>query len=117
MPLKVNSQNKDTIEKLHLLTGESKETVRRFFESFAFLIATNYLENEWTNIPFFGDVKLHYVGDKNVRGGKRVQLELNFEPEDNLLRNIGQIEDGETSEVEKTFMNRIHTALEAYMSK
>ena len=116
MPLKVNSQNKDTIEKLHLLTGESKETVRRFFESFAFLVTTNFLDDEWTNIPFFGDVKLHHVGDENVRGGKRVQLELDFEAEENLLKNIGQVVDGDTSEIEQVFMNRIHSALNSYMS-
>lgn len=117
MALKINQNNKNTIEKMHLLTGKSKDDTKRFFEAFAFLLATDYLEGEWTNLPFFGDIKVHHTGDVPSDKGVRAQLELEFEPEDSLIKTIGQLVDGEKSEVEKTFMNRVRSSLHSYISQ
>ena len=54
--MRINTNNKNLIEKIHLISGESKDSVRSFFESLATLILVDYLEDGTTNIPSFGDI-------------------------------------------------------------
>lgn len=113
--MKINERNKDTIEKIHLLTGETKGAVRQFFESLIFILTVDYINNESTNIPFFGEITIKNMGDTLEKGGKRVNLVIEFDPEDIFQTNVGQIEDGEQSELEKVLRNRIRNSLSNYM--
>lgn len=113
--MRINQDNKDMIEKLYLLTEQDKGDIRRFFEAFAFIALTDYMEDGWTNIPFFGNVKIRKLGTTFEGDNKRMQLGLDFEPEDSLEKNLGQIEDGEKAEIEEVFMNRIREQLSEYM--
>lgn len=98
-----------------MLTGESASTIRSFFESLISLIVLNFKEGESTNIPFFGTIALDYSGDEIHNGVKRAIVDVDFEPDQSLLRNIGQIEDGEESDIEKLIKVRIKESLANYV--
>lgn len=109
--MKLNNEGKDTVERLHLLSGLGKEDSRNFFESLLTLIILDYLEGEETYLPFIGRVKVHYKGDRYEGDVKRAILDIDFQPDDMLIKNIGQIEDGDSSDIEEVFEKRLRNAL------
>ena len=113
--MRATSENKDTIDKIHLLSGESKQSVRNLFEALASLIILNYMEKESTNIPFLGNIILEQHGNEITKEGKVAIVDIKIEPDNNLLKNIGQIDDGEETEIEKIFKRRIQESLRNYI--
>lgn len=113
--MRATPENKDIIDKMHMLTGESQMTIRSFFEFLISLIVLNFKEGESTNIPFFGTITLDYSGDEVHNGVKQAIVDVDFEPDQSLLRNIGQIEDGEESDIEKLIKVRIKESLANYV--
>lgn len=109
--MKLSEKNKDSIEKLHLLSGENKATIQKVFQNLVVLIALNYLEEDTTNIPFIGDIKLSHVSDEKVGNRAKAVVEVDFEADDTIIRLIGNISnDGETS-VEDLIKNKIRREL------
>ena len=53
--MRITSINKDSIDKMHIFSGESKQNIRTFFESLISVILMNHLSKEPTNIPFIGN--------------------------------------------------------------
>lgn len=109
MAFSVNANNKDTIERVHLLSNITKYDVQRFFEVLAFILTTNYLEGEWTSIPFVGYVKVVVSEEDGT-------VDLAFRPERKFANSIHQVIDGEVSEIEETFMNRVQSLLNQHFS-
>ena len=114
--MRINTENKDSVDKLHLLSGEKKKTVRNFLESLTTLIILNYLENTSTNIPFFGTFKIKQIGNHIDNDGKEAVIDIEFKPEESFLRSIGQIEDGEECDIVKLCKTRIRNAVSNYIS-
>jgi len=88
--------------------------MRQFFESLAFVLISDYVEDEPTNIPFLGEIKIVKSGDTMVEGGRRVELTLEFDPDESLQKNLGQLEDGEKLDIERVFTTRLRNALSEY---
>ena len=53
----------------------------------------NFSENESTKIPYFGELKIEYLGDKNEVEGRIANLHIDFKPSPKLAKNIGQLVD------------------------
>lgn len=109
MAFSVNARNKDSIEKIHLLSNVSQDDVKRVFQVLAFNITTDYMEGDWTNIPFIGDIKV-------VSNEQDSTVDIAFDPEKKFVRNIHQVIDGKVSESEETTMNSIQAMLNKHFS-
>lgn len=109
--IQFSKKEKEIVHKVHLLTGRPHSEVRDFFESFLVTFLVDYLEKDSTSIPFFGDIKLQYLGDVNTPGGRVAKVDIDFTPTDFLVRTVGQIEDGEESDLEKHLKDKIQQVI------
>ena len=103
---------KEVYEKIHNISGLSLEDTKLFFESLFIYTMLNYLEKEPTYFPNVGKVKFNYIGEQYSNGtNKKARVDFEFEPDDYLLKNIGQAEDGDETDIEKKFKERIGSVL------
>lgn len=109
--MKLNAQGKEVVEQLNLLSGLGKESSRNFFESLLSQIIINYLDDEPTYIPFIGTIYIRYKGDRFEGNIKKAILDIDFTPDDMLIKNIGQIQDGDETDIEEIFEKRLQNAL------
>ena len=115
--IKFSKKEKDAVHRLHLLTGKPFHEVREFYEGLLLDFVLRYLEKEPVTIPLFGDIFFHYMGDEVSSKGRRAKIDIDFIPEDFLIRVIGQIEDGDESDLEKHLKELIHKNLEKVLSE
>lgn len=108
---------REMIEKVHLLTGQNIETVKEVLEGVVTQIVFDFLESKPTEFPLVGKMTLEYLGDTIESGAKVAQVDMIFEPSELLLRTIGQVIDGEESEIEKLFKRKIRIDLEENANK
>lgn len=113
--MRATTENKDSIDKIHLMSGESKQTVRSFFEYLAVLLVLNHTEGESTNIPFLGTVSIENKGLKIKDSTKGIDIDIKIQPDLELLKMLQQSTEGDMSEIEKLFMTRIRDALRNYI--
>jgi len=113
--LKLTNKGRETIEKMHLISGLKKADIRTFFESMFTLSVLDYLEKENTHLPFIGSLSIEYIKEKYDNNLKSAQLKVIVEPDDDLERNIGQIVDGDTTDIEQIFEKRIQASLDLYL--
>ncbi len=113
--MRVTTDNKSSIEKIHLLSGENKQKIRTFFEALISVILLDYIEGESTNIPFLGTLSIKYKGEKIINGKKEADIQVELEPENNLIKNVGQVQDEEECDIEKMIKTRIREALRKYL--
>lgn len=109
--MKLSTQGKETVEKLNLLSGLGKESSRNFFESLLAQIIIDYLDGESTHFPFIGTITIKYKGDRFEGDIKKAILDIDFVPDDMLIKNIGQIQDGDETDIEEIFEKRLQNAL------
>ena len=114
--MRITAINRDSIDKIHLFSGESKQMIRTFFESLISIILLDFMEESETNIPFLGTIKLQHTGDKDIGGLKEAEVSVIFTPDPSLLKNVGQITDNEECDVEKMIKMRVHEALRSYLN-
>lgn len=110
--MKLTPESKDTIEKIRLISGTSYEQCKDFFESLITYITLNYMEGKETYIPFLGQMKIKYLNDQITSSGKVANLIINIESDYNLQRIIGQIIDGDETEIHNLFSNKVKNELE-----
>lgn len=113
--MKLTNEGKETQEKLHLISGLRKDDVRNFFESLLSLIVLNYVEGEKTYIPFLGEVEIKHVKDEYEEGKKKAVLDVSIDADYNLRHNVGQIADGEETDIEDIFKRKLRNTLEEYV--
>ena len=99
---------------MHLISGENKGAIRNFFESLLVLIVMDYLEEGKTDLPFIGNIKIEHLRDEYSREGNEAVIELEFEADNNLLKNIGQIKDETDPDILQIFKNRVRDSLGEY---
>lgn len=102
-----SKEDKDAILSIHLLSGLSIEQTKDFFEAVAVYSLLNYMQGKDTFIPLMGSLKFTYQGDKIRKRGKQAVVESKFDPCPFFLRNIGQIEDKEESDIELELREKI----------
>jgi len=113
--LRISKEGNEVIEKLHLLSGETIETTRNVFESLITQVAINYMNNSPTVIPFIGELKVTYLKDEIKKEGKLAVLETVLIPDPTLLKVIGQIEDKDEIDIEKTLKQKVSENLGRYL--
>lgn len=109
--MKVTNNEKETLEKVHLISGVRKDDVRLVFEALFSLVVMNYMEEETTLLPFLGDLVVEKKGDEYENDKKKALLDAYLVPGYNLIRNIGQVADGEETDVEELFRKRLRNTL------
>jgi len=109
--LKLTTDENYTIEKISLLSGVSKENTRAVFENLLNLIVINHTNGESTYVPFMGEINLIYRGNDYHGFYKKAIIESDFSPSEEIIRNIGQIEDGEETDIEKVFQKKLQNSL------
>lgn len=109
--------NKEAFEKLHLISELSVEDCKNLCDSVVTLIVLNHIEGEPTLIPGFGEVRIFYEGEDLVKEGKQARIKLDFTPDDFLLRNIGQVHDGEETDIERKYKERLKGLLNELVAR
>ena len=108
MQLKFSKQERESLNKIHLLSGRSYEDVRDVYEGFLYSAILSYLEKEPFILPFFGEMDIHYIKDIITKEGREAEIDVDFQPSKFLKRIIGQIEDNEESDLEKMLKDQIY---------
>jgi len=111
MQFKLTKQQKDTINKIHLLSGCSYREVRDVYEGFLYSIILSYLEERPLDLPFLGELEVSYLKDVLTQKGREADVSIDITPDAFIKRVIGQIEDKEESDVEKILRDKIHESL------
>ena len=93
--MKLNQDEKLIVEELrNLANGDlNVNDVNSFLKSLMLLTLMNFSENESTTIPYFGELKIEYLGDKITDKGRIADLKVHFVPSATLVKNIGQLVD------------------------
>lgn len=124
--LKLDIEDKMIIEEVRNLSKVNTNQVNDFFKALLLLCLLNFSEDESLKIPYLGELKIDYKGDKNTKEGRVADLDTQFIPSDSLIRNVGQLVDvkdpnNETkiTDVEciKDIMNDISKKLNDIMKK
>jgi len=113
--LRLNSDGRDTIEKIHLLSGLSKADIKTFFESLFTLVVLDYLETDDTYLPFLGSLSIDYIDEEYNSDSKTANLEVTINSDPDLKLNIGQIKDQDVTSIEKLFQRKIEDTLTEYL--
>jgi hypothetical protein len=112
--LKLLEEGRDTIEKLHLISGLPLKDTRVFFESLITLMMLDYMEGHNTYLPHIGRFYYKYEGDNVTNRGKEAKVSLEYEADKNLLNIFGTAIDGEETMIEKTLKEQIKAQLKKY---
>lgn len=93
--MKLSQDEKLIVEELrNLANGDlNVSDVNSFLKSLMLLTLMNFSENESTKIPYFGELKIEYLGDKITDKGRVADLKTEFIPSPTLVKNIGQLID------------------------
>lgn len=91
--MKYSQEEKMTIEELRNLSKMNTCDVNSILKALMFVVLLNFSENESTKIPYFGELKIEYLGDKNEVEGRIANLHIDFKPSPKLAKNIGQLID------------------------
>lgn len=115
--IKFSKKEKEIVHRLHLLTGKPFNEVKDFYEGLLLNFVISYLDKEPVSIPLFGEIYFHYHGDEITSKGRKAKIDIDFTPSDLLIRVIGQIEDGEESDLEKALKEKNRIAIENPVSE
>lgn len=113
--MKIDSDAKECIEAIHLIAGVKKDDVQKIFESLAIYMILNYLNNDKISIPYIGECSLKYEGDEIEKNKLKAIVKCEFDLNDFILKNIGQVKDQDTTEIEKILKRRIRNTLSEYL--
>jgi len=97
---------KTALNSTRLIFGKNTHDVKEFFESVGIQAVLNYAKGEKIIIPFIGELEISYDGDEITDKGRIAKLKTVFTPSAFLIRNVGQIQDKESTDAEKILMGR-----------
>jgi hypothetical protein len=104
MPLTLEEKN--AMRVMQLIFGRPANEINELFESIGISAVLSYVKNKSIVIPYIGKITISYEGDALTSKGKEAKLKHEFIPSPFLVRNIGQIEDDEDTEIQKILANR-----------
>ncbi len=110
----MTKQDRQSLNRMSLLFGQSLKTTKEFFESLAIFITLKYADGQDIDLHFLGRVTLQYKGDRVVKGGKEASVHAQLELADFLIRNVGQVEDGVLTDSERLLMERVKNIFSSY---
>lgn len=124
--MKLNQDEKLVLEELRNLSKLNSSEIDDILKALMMVVLLNFSENETTKIPYFGELKLEYLGDKTTLSGRMADLKVNFIPSHQLVKNIGQLIDVKNPNCDmkvtdidciKDIMNDITSKLNEIMEK
>ena len=115
--MKLSDGEREMLEKVHLLSGQTIETVKEVLEGIVTQMVFDFLEERPTSFPLIGDMKLDYLGDSIEDGARKARVHMTFDPNNFLAKVIGQLVDGEENEIEKLYKRKIRISLEGLASE
>ena len=115
-----NKKSEQTVKNIALYTGITDVKVKEVFRLLLNEILCNYDDKstEVTTIPLLGTLGLEYHGDEIVKGEdgrhyKQAEVSVVFSPDDHLKRVLGQLKDGDTTDIESFMQRKISQSLHA----
>lgn len=126
--MKMTVEERMLVEEMRNLAGGDLNTsqVNSFLKCLMMLVLCDFAEGDSTKIPYFGELKIYYIGDKVTDDGRIADIKVEFTPSPTLVRNIGQLVDAKNpnsdfkiSDVEcvQDIMKEIGTKLNEIMEK
>ena len=112
---KFSQEEKDLIYRIHLLSGKSLSDINEMFESFCLCTVLACLEKETLQVPMIGEMEVKYTGEDISAVGKEAKVEISVTPNKFLRKVIGQVHDGEESDIEKSLELKIRNILKSLM--
>lgn len=91
--MKLTSIEKNVMENLRNISGENIERIDNILKGLMMYALMQYSDNEPIIIPHFGVLKISYKGDSIIEGKRTSDLEINFFPSNEVVTNIGYLED------------------------
>ena len=91
--MKLTSIEKNVMENLRNISGENIERIDNILKGLMMYALMQYSDNEPIIIPHFGVLKISYKGDSIIEGKRTSDLEVNFFPSNEVVTNIGYLED------------------------
>lgn len=111
--IRFSQEEKDLIYRIHLLSGKSLSDITEMFESFCLCSVLACLEKESVQIPLIGEMNIKYDGEEISALGKEAKVEISINPNKYIKKVIGQIKDGEESDIEKSLELKIKNILKS----
>jgi hypothetical protein len=108
---------KAALNSTRLIFGNNSHDTKEFFESIGIHAVLNYVKGEKIIIPFIGEIEISYDGDEMTEKGRVAKLKTSFIPSPFLIRNVGQIQDKESTDAEKILMNRFQAVFKERINK
>lgn len=91
--IKTTQRDRETIETLRNLSGETIGRVNNILKSLMVYTVLNSSENETVTIPHLGTFKISYKDDKIVNGDLKCEVDSLYIPSEELKLNIGKLHD------------------------
>lgn len=107
----MTSSDRETLMRVHLISGLPYDVVRDVLEALAVFAFMNHLEGKTTKIPFLGNLETVYKGDEIARRGKRAVVEADFKLDDFFVKNVGKAVDKEETDFESMTKKKIFESL------
>lgn len=107
-------EEREALNRMSLFFGHSLGLTKEFFESLYVYIVLEYVSGREINLPFIGNLKLEYKGEKFTRHGKFADVGVNLDLSPEIIRNIGQLEDEELTDAERLLLSRVTSVFSSY---
>ncbi len=114
MTVKFSKAEKASLNRMKLIFGRNKDVTQEFFASLAVFVMLEYLEKREIVIPLLGKLVFKYQGDEFVLSGRQAVVDATFEPDQFMIRNVGQVHDEETTDAERILLSRIRQVFASF---
>lgn len=109
-----SKQEKEFIKRIHLLSDIPEKDVREVFEGLLYYAVFSYVNKEPIYIPLLGNIYLYHEDDIETKKGLKASVRSEFEISQYFNKVVGQIKDGETSDLQKHLIEKIKKELQKH---
>ena len=114
--MKISKNSKDAIEKIHLFSGEKRESIKNIFEALLIIMSIDVYNKEYTALPLIGSMKLKHNGSSILDGEKRASISIDkYIFDDFFLKSISDLADGDESSLRRMIRSKIRETLGDYL--
>lgn len=103
--------DKESLLTLSALSQTTYESTKSVMEGLVVALLLSYHEKQSFHIPEIGDITIRYQGDYVTPKGRKANVSIDFSPDEFIIKNIGQIEDGEQGILLQRYQKRIREHL------
>ena len=106
-----SKKDKEALYEIQLLSGRSLENTKDVFVGMLTWLVYRYCSGKEISFPLVGRFNIKYIEDELKEKGNQAILNMSVTPSPTFLRLIGQIKDGEKTDIEKLDEKKIQLAL------